>query len=70
MGYMSGIELGLSIIGGLVAIQIQLVLLVKWLVKHYLSELIPNSGTSLKDQITRVEARQHEIYMYFMNKDS
>jgi hypothetical protein len=67
---MNGIELGLSIIGGLIAIQVQLVLLVKWLVKHYLSELIPNSGTSLKDQITRVEARQHEIYMYFMNKDT
>ena len=67
---MSGIELGLSIIGGLLAIQVQLVLLVKWLVKHYLSELIPNSGTSLKDQITRVEARQHEIYLYFMNKDT
>jgi hypothetical protein len=67
---MSGLELGLSIIGGLIIIQVQLVLLVKWLVKHYLSELIPNSGTSLKDQITRVEARQHEIYMYFMNKDS
>jgi hypothetical protein len=36
---------------------------VRWLVKHYFeeikSELKPNSGTSLKDQVTRLEA-QHE----------
>jgi hypothetical protein len=28
---------------------------IKWLVKHYLSELKPNSGSSLKDQINRLE---------------
>jgi hypothetical protein len=28
---------------------------VRWLVKHYLSELVPNSGKSLKDQVTRQE---------------
>ena len=28
---------------------------IKWLVKHYLSELKPNSGTSMKDQISRLE---------------
>jgi hypothetical protein len=67
---MTTFQLILAIIGGLIAIQVQLVVLVKWLVKHYLSELIPNSGTSLKDQITRVEARQHEIYKHFMNKDT
>jgi len=65
---MSGLELGLAIIGGIISIQIQLVILVKWLVKHYLSELIPNSGTSIKDQINRLEARQHEIYKHFLDK--
>jgi hypothetical protein len=65
---MSSIEFILSLISGLIVLQLQLVLLVKWLVKHYLRELIPNSGTSLKDQITRLEAKQHEIYMHFMNK--
>jgi len=34
---------------------------VRWLVKHYFEEikkeLKPNSGTSLKDQVTRLEAR-------------
>ena len=66
---MTTFQLILAIIGGIISIQVQLVLLVKWLTKHYLSELIPNSGTSLKDQITRVEERQHEIYKHFMNKN-
>ena len=34
---------------------------VKWLVKHYLSELKPNSGSSLRDQVTRLEARVDTI---------
>jgi hypothetical protein len=35
---------------------------VKWLVQHYLAELKPNSGSSLKDQVNRLEARVDEIY--------
>jgi hypothetical protein len=59
----------LAIIGSIILVQIQLIGMVKWLVKHYLNELTPNSGSSMKDQINRLEARQHEIYLYFMNKD-
>ena len=33
---------------------------IKWLVKHYLSELKPNSGSSLKDQVSRLEVRMRE----------
>jgi hypothetical protein len=33
---------------------------IKWLVKHYLSELKPNSGSSLKDQVNRLEAALDE----------
>lgn len=37
---------------------------VKWLVKHYFdeikAELKPNSGSSLKDQVTRLEERSNE----------
>ena len=33
---------------------------IKWLVKHYLSELKPNSGSSLKDQVSRLEIRMRE----------
>lgn len=37
---------------------------IKWLTKHYFdeirSEIRPNSGTSLKDQVTRLESRMIE----------
>jgi len=38
---------------------------VKWLVKHYFqeikNELRPNHGSSLKDQVTRLEVRHSEL---------
>ena len=67
---MSSFHMALSIVGGIILIQVQLIGMVKWLVKHYLNELVPNSGSSIKDQINRLEAKQHEIYLHFMNKDS
>ncbi len=36
---------------------------VRWLVKHYLSELKTNGGTSLRDQVNRLEARVDEIFI-------
>ena len=35
---------------------------IKWLVKHYLSELRPNSGSSLKDSVTRLEEKTDKIF--------
>ena len=34
---------------------------IRFLVKHYLSELKENGGTSIKDQVNRLEARVDEI---------
>jgi len=65
---MNEVHLTLSIIAGIIALQVQLVMLVKWLVKHYLKELIPNGGSSMKDQINRLEERQHELYTHLLNK--
>ncbi len=31
--------------------------LVRWLVKHYLAELKPNGGSSLKDKVTSLEEK-------------
>jgi hypothetical protein len=36
--------------------------LVRWMVKHYLYELRPNGGSSLKDSVTRLERQVEEIY--------
>ena len=47
---------------------------IKWLVKHYFeeikAELKPNSGSSLKDQVTRLEekSREAEIVRRSMNE--
>jgi hypothetical protein len=39
-----------------------LIFTIRWLVKHYLSELRPNSGSSLRDSVDRLEARVDRIY--------
>lgn len=39
-----------------------IVTIIHFLVKHYLNELRPNSGSSLKDQVTRLETRVDKIY--------
>ena len=35
---------------------------IKFLVKHYLSELKPNSGSSLKDSVTRLEEKTDKMF--------
>ena len=44
----------LSILGGIAAY-------VQFMIKHYLSELRPNGGSSIKDQVNRLEARVDTI---------
>ena len=43
---------------------------VRWLVKHYLNELKPNGGSSVKDQVSRLEKRVDEIYSLLVNNKS
>jgi hypothetical protein len=43
-----------TLLGGLAAYT-------QFMIKHYLSELKPNSGSSLKDQVSRLEARVDTI---------
>ena len=35
---------------------------VRWLVKHYLSELKPNGGASMADRLSGVETQVYKIY--------
>ena len=44
-------------------------LMVRWLVKHYLEELKQNGGSSIKDQVNRLEARVDQIYIFLSNRD-
>ena len=43
-----------SILGGVAAY-------VQFMIKHYLSELRPNGGSSIKDQVNRLETRVDTI---------
>jgi hypothetical protein len=51
----------LTIIGGFVGA-------VKWLVKHYLNELKPNSGSSLKDSVIRLEEKVEILCQMMLQK--
>jgi hypothetical protein len=41
---------------------------IRWLVKHYLAELKPNGGGSVKDQVNRLEERVDQIYLLLCEK--
>jgi len=41
---------------------------VRWLVKHYLYELKPNSGSSLKDSVIRLEEKVEVLYQILISK--
>lgn len=43
---------------------------IRYLVKFYLSELKPNSGASVKDQVSRLEARVDEIYSLLISNST
>lgn len=49
-----------SLIVAILTIVSSIAFAIKWLVRHYLSELKPNSGSSLKDQVSRLESRLNE----------
>ena len=41
---------------------------VRWLVKHYLYELKPNSGASLKDSVIRLEEKVEILYQMMLQR--
>lgn len=40
----------------------------RWLVKHYLAELKPNGGSSMKDSVARLERQVEEIYRILLTR--
>jgi hypothetical protein len=40
----------------------------RWLVKHYLAELKPNSGSSLRDSLDRLEKRVDDLFKLIAEK--
>ena len=42
---------------------------IRWLVKHYLSELHKNGGNSLRDSVDRLEAQVEQIMVILMTEN-
>ena len=43
---------------------------VRWMVKHYLNELKPNGGSSVKDSVDRLERQVEEIYRILLSRSN
>jgi hypothetical protein len=41
---------------------------IRWLVKHYLNELKPNGGSSIRDKVDRLEAKVDKLYEFLIQK--
>ena len=50
-----------TVLGGVTA-------MLNFMIKHYLAELKPNSGSSMKDAVTRLETRVDKIYEILCDK--
>jgi hypothetical protein len=50
-----------TVLGGVAA-------LLRFVILHYLTELKPNSGSSIKDQVNRLETRVDKIYELLLSK--
>jgi hypothetical protein len=50
-----------TVLGGVAA-------LLRFIILHYLAELKPNSGSSLKDSVNRLETRVDKIYELLLSK--
>ena len=47
---------------GVCAVLTSLLVALRWVIKSYLTELKPNGGSSMKDQLNRLEQRVDDLY--------
>ena len=57
-----GIAVGVS------AVSTSLLLGLRWVIKSYLQELKPNGGSSMKDQLSRLEQRVDDLYSLIVKR--
>jgi hypothetical protein len=58
-----------SLIVSIIAIASAFLGSIRWLVKHYLNELKPNGGSSMKDSVARLERQVEEIYRILLTSN-
>ena len=59
----------IAIIVGVLSVGASLIAAIRWVVKAYLHELVPNHGSSMKDKINRLESRVDEIYLLLIERN-
>jgi hypothetical protein len=52
-----------AIAAGGCAVLTSLLLALRWVIKGWLNELRPNGGSSMKDQLTRLEKRVDDLFI-------
>ena len=57
-----------GLIVGACAIASSLLVALRWVIKSYLTELKPNGGSSMKDQLNRLEQRVDELYSLIVKR--
>jgi hypothetical protein len=58
--------IGLAV--GVCAVSTSLLVGLRWVVKSYLQELKPNGGSSMKDQLNRLEQRVDDLYSLIVKR--
>jgi hypothetical protein len=53
---------------GACAIATSLLVALRWVIKSYLTELKPNGGSSMKDQLNRLEQRVDDLYFLIVKR--
>jgi hypothetical protein len=53
---------------GVCAISTSLLVCLRWVIKSYLQELKPNGGSSMKDQLSRLEQRVDDLYSLIVKR--
>jgi hypothetical protein len=57
-----------AIASGVCAVSGSLFMGLRWVIKSYLAELKPNGGSSIKDQMNRLEQRVDDLYLLLVKK--
>ena len=54
---------------GIISVLASIAASLRWLIKSYLKELVPNNGGSMKDKVDRLELRVDQIYTLLLEKN-
>jgi hypothetical protein len=58
-----------ALIVSIISIATAFLAIIRWLVKHYLYELRPNGGDSIKDQVNRLENKVDNLYQILIKRN-